>query len=219
MASTTSDIVTSNTTSREQSWTDVRTASSNERPSYASSTSSYRSDVDSLASPFDDTPPETPLNESQASLLIGNSVDEPVVAVLGVGYVGLHLVEAFSRHYKVVAFDVSQKRLDTIALGLKDVSNIYLTSNPSDLDNATHFLVAVPTPLYPHSTTINTSIIQSALKTVCDHVRPGATVVIESSVSVGMTRSLLNEMVKTHGLYAGMSPEVSSSTSRFLEPS
>jgi nucleotide sugar dehydrogenase len=206
-----------NTALRAQSWSDIPSQFSTDLtdlPGYASSTDSARSDIDSLESsssslesPFDDTPLETPVTELQEPLLQITSNDLPVVAVLGVGYVGLHLVEAFSRHYKVIAFDVSQKRLDVVGEDLKDNSSVYLTSNPSDLRNATHFLVAVPTPLYPHTTTINTSIIQSALKTVCDHVRPGATVVIESSVSVGMTRHLLSEMVKTHLIYAGMSPE------------
>ena len=213
------DVVTdpsSNTSLRDEAWRNEHVETSTNLPEYASSTISSRSDIDSLESsssylesPFDVTPLETPITELQEPLSLIDSDDDPVVAVLGVGYVGLHLVEAFSRHYKVVAFDVSQKRLDIVGEDLKDNSNVYLTSKPSDLISATHFLVAVPTPLYPHTTTINTSIIQSALKTVCDHVRPGATVVIESSVSVGMTRSLLTEMVMSHHLYAGMSPEVS----------
>lgn len=76
-------------------------------------------------------------------------------------------------------------------------------------------VVAVPTPLIANTAQIDTSIIQNALETISDHVRPGATIVVESSVSVGMTRSLLGKMVETHNLHAGMSPEVSSI--RFLQ--
>ncbi|CAG8951100.1 hypothetical protein HYFRA_00006498 [Hymenoscyphus fraxineus] len=68
-------------------------------------------------------------------------------------------------------------------------------------------VIAVPTPLITNTAQIDTSIIQNALKTISDHVRPGATIVVESSVSVGMTRSLLGKMVETHNLHAGMSPE------------
>lgn len=185
--------------------------------SYSSSTSSSRSDVDSVESssthpesPFDNTPLESPVTESRGFLthIPVTENDLPVVAVLGVGYVGLHLVTAFSQHYKVIAFDVNKGRLEVVKSQLSELSNISLTSDPSLLDAATHFLVAVPTPLLPHTTTIDTSIIRNALDTVCRHIRPGATVVIESSVSVGMTRSLLTDMVHTYGLYAGMSPEV-----------
>ena len=217
MDNTASSLSTTSTMLHDKSWGPIHQNPSPEGlHNYASSTSSSRSDIDSLEShstylesPFDDTPLDSPFPEIQASPAKVNRDDPPVVAVLGVGYVGLHLVEAFSRHYKVIAFDVNQKRLDTVAVQLSDVTNISFTNDPSSLSNATHFLVAVPTPLHPHTTTINTSIIRSALKTVCDHVRVGATVVIESSVSVGMTRSLLSEVVQTHGIYAGMSPEVS----------
>ncbi|KAL3421198.1 UDP-N-acetyl-D-glucosamine 6-dehydrogenase 1 [Phlyctema vagabunda] len=133
--------------------------------------------------------------------------ETPVVAVIGVGYVGLHLATAFSKHYKVVAFDVSDTRLAAVKKNLPDQTDIYLTSDETCLTPATHFLVAVPTPLVAGTTDIDTSIIQASLNTISRNVRPGATVIIESSVSVGMTRSLLTEMVIKYRLQAGMSPE------------
>lgn len=134
--------------------------------------------------------------------------EEPLVAVVGVGYVGIHLVAAFSKCYKVIAFDVSDKRLAVVASELSDTTNIHFTTDTSLLAPATHFLVAVPTPLLPGTTEIDTSMIRSALDTICSQARRGATIVIESSVSVGMTRSLLGKMVQEYGLHAGMSPEV-----------
>jgi threonine dehydrogenase-like Zn-dependent dehydrogenase len=132
----------------------------------------------------------------------------PLVAVLGVGYVGLHLVTALSKLYKVIAFDINAKRLAKVAEQFQNNANIYFTYDASSLSPATHFLVAVPTPLLPGTTETDTSIIRSALDTIRSQARRGATVVIESSVSVGMTRSLLGKMVQEHGLHAGMSPEV-----------
>ena len=130
---------------------------------------------------------------------------------MGVGYVGHHLMTAFSKHYEVVAFDVSPERVAAVALELPDGSDVYVTCDPSSLASATHFLVAVPTPLIPGTTDTDTTIIRSALSTIAAHVRPGATIIIESSVAVGTTRSLLSSMVRTHDIYAGMSPEVSRS--------
>jgi threonine dehydrogenase-like Zn-dependent dehydrogenase len=135
--------------------------------------------------------------------------ETPLVAVLGIGYVGLHLVEAFSKHYQIIAFDISEKRLARVAEELLNTTNIYFTSQSADLTSATHFLVAVPTPLVSGTTEIDTSMIRSALETIRTHARRRATVVIESSVSVGMTRSLLGKIAQEHGLQAGMSPEVS----------
>jgi len=181
----------------------------------SSDTSSTHSDVDSAESnsiyqesPTPETPLETPLGSTEGYFSHVKDNELPVVAVLGVGYVGFHLVTAFSSHYKVIAFDVSEKRLATVAGQLSNTSNVSLTSDSSHLATATHFLVAVPTPLIPHTSKTDTSIIQNALETICDQARPGSTIVIESSVSVGMTRSLLSEVVQTYNLHAGMSPEV-----------
>lgn len=133
----------------------------------------------------------------------------PVVAIIGIGYVGFHLVTEFSKHYKIIAYDLSTKRIATVAEQFRQNSNVYFTSEPSSLSSATHFLVAVPTPLIPNTIDIDTSIVRNALATMCEYVRPGATVIIESSVSVGLTRSLLSSMIVKYDLYAGMSPEVS----------
>ncbi|MCJ1301702.1 hypothetical protein MMC08_004503 [Hypocenomyce scalaris] len=134
------------------------------------------------------------------------TTEEPLVAVIGVGYVGLHLVTAFAPVYKVIAFDISKERVDSIAVQLDQFPSITLTSNRKQLANATHFLIAVPTSLLANKR-INTSYLEDAINTVASYARPGATVVIESSVSVGMTRQLLEPLMRSRGLHAGMSPE------------
>ena len=134
--------------------------------------------------------------------------ETPLVAVIGVGYVGLHLVTGFSKHYNVIAFDLSQKRLESVAGELLPNARLCLTSDPSRLGSATHFLVSVPTLLVPGTSVVDTSYLQSAIDTIAVHARIGATVVIESSVAVGMTRSLLARIALKYHLKAGMSPEV-----------
>lgn len=166
-----------------------------------------------------DTPPPEEVNEeffhaSQFEPLEPVTISEPpLVAVIGVGYVGLHLVTVFASEYEVLAFDVSKKRLDSISAELSSYPSITLTSNPADLAHATHFLVSVPTTLLPDKQ-IDTSFVRSALTTVGTYARPGATVVVESSVGVGMTRKLLGNLMRSRNLKAGMSPEV-----RFPSPS
>ncbi len=36
---------------------------------------------------------------------------QPVICVVGLGYVGLPLAEAFSRHFKVIGFDTNNHRV------------------------------------------------------------------------------------------------------------
>ena len=135
--------------------------------------------------------------------------ETPLVAVIGCGYVGTHLIRAFSVHYDVLGFDVSEKRLEALRKEFEsDGVTATLTTYPQELAQATHILVSVPT-LVLKDKSIDTSYIRDALNNVARYARSGSTVVIESSVAVGMTRELLGPLAKGRGFFAGMSPEVS----------
>jgi len=54
---------------------------------------------------------------------------------------------------------------------------------------------------------IDLTYLSAAIQTVASHARPGSTVVIESSVAVGMTRELLRNLMSAKSIKAGMSPE------------
>ncbi|KAI6912549.1 UDP-N-acetyl-D-mannosamine 6-dehydrogenase [Hortaea werneckii] len=65
-------------------------------------------------------------------------------------------------------------------------------------------LLNVPT-LLKADWSVDTRHLESAIDMVTSHARPGSTIVIESSVSVGMTRQLLGAY--TDRYFCGMSPE------------
>jgi hypothetical protein len=132
---------------------------------------------------------------------------KPVVAVIGVGYVGTHLVESFSSYYDIIAFDVSEHRIREMSQKYQSISSVRFTTMPGDISEATHILISVPTLLHGDNT-IDTSYLQNALSAVATHARPGSTVVIESSTAVGMTRQLLGPIAAEKHFFAGMSPEV-----------
>jgi len=44
-------------------------------------------------------------------------MNDKIVCVVGVGYVGLPLAEAFSKHLKVIGFDVNQRQLEFLPEG------------------------------------------------------------------------------------------------------
>ena len=138
--------------------------------------------------------------------------ETPLVAVIGCRYVGTHLIRAFSVHYDVLGFDVSEKRLEDLRKEFQaDGVTATLTTYPQELAQATHILVSVPT-LVLKDKSIDTSYIRNALDNIARYARSGSTVVIESSVAVGMTRELLGPLAKERGFFAGMSPEVSVNT-------
>ncbi|EME38642.1 hypothetical protein DOTSEDRAFT_139655, partial [Dothistroma septosporum NZE10] len=129
----------------------------------------------------------------------------PVVAVIGTGYVGLHLVEAFATAYEVVAFDISQRRPDEIEPTLRAISATG-TADPTKLRDASHILISVST-IIDQSQQIDTSCIKAAIHTIEQHARPGTTIIVESSVAVGMTRDLLQPLMASRGFLCGMSPK------------
>ncbi|KAI1456728.1 nucleotide sugar dehydrogenase [Annulohypoxylon moriforme] len=133
--------------------------------------------------------------------------EEPLVAVIGCGYVGTQLIGSFSTQYDVLGFDVSKEQLRRVqAEHGGEGSRATFTLDPRDLSKATHFLISVPT-LLKADKTIDTSYVKSALMNIRTYARAGSTVVIESSVAIGMTRQLLGPLAQEKGFFAGMSPE------------
>lgn len=127
-----------------------------------------------------------------------------VVCVIGVGYVGEHLLSGFGNVFNSIGFDISQNRIDHIAPSFKKYPKVKLTTDVTKLALGTHFLISVPTTLHKDQSVDATHLV-AAISSVVRYARPGSVVVIESSVSVGMTRAFLSQYSGT--LHCGMSPE------------
>jgi nucleotide sugar dehydrogenase len=130
------------------------------------------------------------------------------VGVVGVGYVGLHLVEVFSEKFNVVGYDVSEKRVEYLK-GLpfiKEAPNVTLVTTPQALEGCDMICISVPT-LVNADGTINDTYVKAAVETVERLAKDGAVIVMESSVHVGMTRKLMAPLHEVKGLYIGFSPE------------
>lgn len=123
------------------------------------------------------------------------------VCVIGVGYVGEHLLSNFSRKYKVVGVDLSVKRLMVLQDKYK---NLKFQNTYDNLDDYNVFLISVPTLVKDND--IDMSYIQSVKNSLKDIVKPGSLVMIESSVYVGATREYFSDFLK-RGIYVGFSPE------------
>ena len=100
---------------------------------------------------------------------------ESAVAVVGLGYVGLPLAVAFARHFKVIGFDLNDRRVRELASGfdrtdevtsdaLKKCSALF-TSDPAALREARVVIVAVPTPIDEHRNP-DLSPVEGASRTV-----------------------------------------------------
>jgi UDP-N-acetyl-D-galactosamine dehydrogenase len=121
------------------------------------------------------------------------------IAVVGLGYVGLPLLVAFSRKYSVIGFDISSKRVNALREGVDATGEIppeellggklELTDQAADLKGSNIFVVTVPTPIDQANRPDFT-----ALLTACELIGPvlsqGAIVVFESTVYPGVTEEI-----------------------------
>lgn len=130
-----------------------------------------------------------------------------VVAIIGVGYVGEHLMEVFSSAFSIIGYDVSASRIENLRLKHSEKSHVKFTTNEEDLQVASHFLICVPT-LLGLKGNVDSSHVRSAVTMLDRYVSDTSIVVIESTVAVGMTRELLGPLAKSRRVFAGMSPEV-----------
>lgn len=146
------------------------------------------------------------------------------VAIVGIGYVGLPLVQAFSRiGRQVVAYDVDRVRIAELMEGhdrnatddpdLGPMPGVTWTNEPHWLSTATDIIIAVPTPV-DHDRRPNFTPMISAAETVGAHMQRGALVVIECTVHPGATEDLagpalerVSGMVRKRDFHLAYSPE------------
>ena len=124
---------------------------------------------------------------------------EKPLAVVGLGYVGLPLAVALSRHMDVIGFDISARRIEELKGGhdhTNEVSDenlaaatVRYTCDPAALAEAAVIIVAVPTPIDDHRSPDLTPVV-GATTTVGRHFSRGTVVVYESTVYPGLTEEV-----------------------------
>ena len=140
-----------------------------------------------------------------------------VVGVIGLGYVGLPLaVEFGDQGFKVLGFEISQKKVKVINSGRSDIDDIEdrqvknlagkgllkATLNFSLLKNADCISICVPTPL-SKTKDPDVSYILSAVEQVKRYLHPGQLVVLESTTYPGTTEELIRPILEKTGLKVG----------------
>ena len=120
----------------------------------------------------------------------------PVLCIVGLGYVGLPLAVEFAKHFTVHGFDISEKRVAILRKGRdpnREVDSqvlssvkIEYSSNPSVIRKADFVVVAVPTPIDDHKIPDLTPVVKAS-ETVGRNLKRGAIVVYESTVYPGVT--------------------------------
>lgn len=125
-----------------------------------------------------------------------NDLYDARIAVIGLGYVGLPLAVEFAKKFDVIGFDINSKRIEELrggndrTLEVDDTdllaSSMAFTDEVEAIQQATVYIVTAPTPINEHKQP-NLGPILAAAKTIGSVLKPGDTVVFESTVYPGAT--------------------------------
>jgi UDP-N-acetyl-D-galactosamine dehydrogenase len=129
------------------------------------------------------------------------------IAVIGLGYVGLPVAVAFAKRFPgAVGFDINERKIEDLHHGVDHTgevaaedliaSGLKLSSDPDDLNGATFFVVAVPTPV-DRGNRPNLSPLKRASEIVGRALSPGAVVVFESTVYPGVTEEICGPILES----------------------
>lgn len=147
-----------------------------------------------------------------------------IVAVVGLGYVGLPLAVEFGKQFETIGYDLSESKIDSYrnfidptgevsSKDLKVASKLRVTTDPSALSKADFIIVAVPTPVDGANQPDFSPLVTSST-TVGRHMKRGVIVIYESTVYPGATEEIcIPVLEKESGLkwmkdfHIGYSPE------------
>jgi len=142
--------------------------------------------------------------------MVPEAVANTTVCVVGLGYVGTPLAEAFAEHVPTIGFDIDKRKVDAL---LASRSKIQATTDPSMIKKADFVMICVPTPV-TKAKDPDLGPVRSAAATVGRNLKRSATVVLESTVYPGVTEEVMVPILeKESGLscgkdfFVGYSPE------------
>ena len=140
-----------------------------------------------------------------------------IIGIVGLGYVGLPLVLAYTaKGYHVVGFDVDQSKLDVLEKGESYINHIpsqpirdalenqllSITSDFSKINKVDAIIMCVPTPLDEHFEP-DLSYVISTVDSVIPHMRTEQIISLESTTYPGTTEEEIRPRIEAQGLTIG----------------
>ena len=149
---------------------------------------------------------------------------DTVIAVIGLGYVGLPLAVEFGKKFRTIGFDLSESKVasyrrfidptgEVSTDTLKTATRLECTTDPGRISAADFIVIAVPTPVdAAHQPDFSPLVSASAI--AGQHMKHGAIVVYESTVYPGATEEVCIPVLEKHSdkrwmadFHVGYSPE------------
>lgn len=142
---------------------------------------------------------------------------EAVIGVIGLGYVGLTLLEAFCKAgFPLIGYDTNKQRVEDLKQGKTPFNFLPLTallqqiasgrfkpsSDESILDEADVIVISVPTPLDAHQVP-NLSSLRDAFLMLSKHLKKDLCIILQSTTYPGTTEEELLPLIQKSGLKLG----------------
>lgn len=136
--------------------------------------------------------------------------NKAVVCIVGLGYVGLPLAEAFAEHLTVIGFDIDKSKISHLinkltgedrltpsnsTPSIRLSSKLTLTSDPRQMRRADFIIICVPSPV-TKSKQPDLSYIKNAAKTVGQNMKRNSIVILESTVYPGVTGEIVGPILE-----------------------
>jgi UDP-N-acetyl-D-glucosamine/UDP-N-acetyl-D-galactosamine dehydrogenase len=149
---------------------------------------------------------------SQGSAFPNERVANAVIAVVGLGYVGLTLAQAFAKHNRVIGFDTNVAKANELNHN-NNYENLVITGKHGELGKADFIIIAVPTPV-KRSKEPDLSYVEKACRIIKQHIRRGTIVIMESTVYPGVTEEIAKPILEESGLKCGRDFKIAYSPER-----
>ena len=142
---------------------------------------------------------------------------EALVGVIGLGYVGLPLVQAFLQAgFRTLGFDIDARKVERLNRGESYIGHIpsswiaewlsagrfAATADHTRLGEPDVVLICVPTPL-SESRDPDLGFVEESTRRIAATLRPGQLVVLESTTYPGTTRDVVAPLLAERGLRLG----------------
>ena len=136
------------------------------------------------------------------------TLKDSLVCIVGLGYVGLPLAQAFAQKLKVIGFDLDKQKVSTLqgfpgdrqltTDGQND--NLTFTANPEKIRASDFFIICVPTPVIKAKFP-DLSYVEYAARIVGANMSRNSTVILESTVYPGVTEEVVKPILEQESGY------------------
>jgi UDP-N-acetyl-D-galactosamine dehydrogenase len=147
-----------------------------------------------------------------------------IIAVIGLGYVGLPLALEFSKICSVIGFDIDSRRIDELKAGrdrtlectfdeLSQAKQLLYSADHNELHKAQIFIITVPTPVDSANRPDMSPLVRASC-TVGQSLKIGDVIIYESTVYPGATEEVCVPILEgqsglkyNQDFFCGYSPE------------